>query len=138
MRRTGNTSAWPAIGIVIAGTSKIGFEPDCACAEPPCVAAPANASAPVAIMVLRSTVSICMLRFSCLLIFPETCLAPPFAPGKKIKRLRCGIKRPATMRAFWLGERGRLPLHVRGQFAAIGGKLRHHLLVQPDVHAGGI
>src|SRR5882724_1279158 len=93
MRRTGNTSAWPAIGIVIAGTLKIGFGPDCACAEPPCVAAPANARAPDARMLLRSTVSICMLRFSSLLIFPETCLAPPFAPGKKIKRLRRGIKK---------------------------------------------
>src|SRR4029077_18474041 len=89
MRRTGNTSAWPAIGILIAGTLKIGFGPDCACAEPPCVAAPANARAPVARMLLLSTVSISVLH----LIFPETCLAPPFAPGKKIKRLRRGIKK---------------------------------------------
>ncbi len=32
----------------------------------------------------------------------------------------------------------RLVLDLRRQLAAVGGEFRHHLLVQPDVHAGGI
>src|SRR3974390_1133346 len=57
MRRTGNTSFSPTIGIVTAGTSKIGFAPACASVELVVVTTPANASAPDASMVLRSTVS---------------------------------------------------------------------------------
>src|SRR5665213_828917 len=70
MRRTGNTSVSPTIGIVVTGTAKIDFGPACASAEALCVAAPASASAPVASKVLRSTVVIGILlvaffRFGC-------------------------------------------------------------------------
>src|SRR6202051_53720 len=56
MRRTGNTPASPTIGIVVAGTGKIGFGVAWASARLGCEAAPASASAPVASIVLRSTV----------------------------------------------------------------------------------
>src|ERR1700742_3593667 len=62
MRRTGNTSFSPAIGMVTAGTSKTALA-DCASAGRLAAAVPASASAPVARRVLRSTVSIHMLRF---------------------------------------------------------------------------
>jgi len=39
-----------------------------------------------------------------LLIFPQTCLAPPFAPGKKIKRLRCGIKKARDNAGLLVGR----------------------------------
>src|SRR6202012_6306447 len=55
MRRTGNTPVSPAIGMVVAGTAKMGFGPDCASAETVCVAAPASANALEARMVRRST-----------------------------------------------------------------------------------
>src|SRR6267142_1578107 len=58
MRRTGNTSVSPTIGIVVVPTGKIDFGPACAAAAPPCMAVPASASAPVARMVLRSTLLI--------------------------------------------------------------------------------
>src|SRR5258707_10313011 len=60
MRRTWNTSVSPTIGMVIAATGNIGFGPACAAAGRLC-AAPASASAPVARMVRRSTVSIGVL-----------------------------------------------------------------------------
>src|SRR3984893_8083820 len=56
MRRTGNTRAAPTIGTVVAGTGKIGFGVAWASARLVCEAAPASASAPVASIVLRSTV----------------------------------------------------------------------------------
>src|SRR5580704_10370861 len=62
MRRTGNTSFSPAIGMVTAGTAKIDFGPDCASAMRLAAAVPASASAPVARSALRSTVSMAVLR----------------------------------------------------------------------------
>src|SRR5713226_7572519 len=67
MRRTANTSVSPTIGMVVTGTGKIGFGPACASAPPFCAAAPASASAPVASIVLRSTVTIVILLFSAFL-----------------------------------------------------------------------
>src|ERR1700691_2717096 len=67
MRRTGNTSFSPAIGMVTAGTSKIGFAPDWASAMRLAATVPASANVPVARRDLRSTVSIRVLLM--LLIF---------------------------------------------------------------------
>src|ERR1700739_3503380 len=55
MRRTGNTPVSPAIGIVVAGTLKMGLGPNWASAGTVCVAAPASANALEARMGLRST-----------------------------------------------------------------------------------
>src|SRR3982751_2809281 len=75
MRRTGNEPSSPTIGIVIAGTEKIGFEPVCAAAGALCVAALASASAPDESMVLRSTV---FMAFSW---FPDLLLRPVSRPA---------------------------------------------------------
>ena len=45
-----------------------------------------------------------------MLIFPETCLTPPFAPGKKIERLRCGIKKARDNAGLLVG-RERIAYH---------------------------
>src|SRR5229473_518824 len=55
IRRTANTSVSPTIGIVVAGTGKIGFGPACAAAGALLAAAPVSASALVTSTVLRST-----------------------------------------------------------------------------------
>src|SRR5215216_3275754 len=47
--------------MVVVPTGKIEFGPACAAAVPPCTAVPASASAPVAKMVLRSTLLIGVL-----------------------------------------------------------------------------
>src|SRR5579872_2168441 len=62
MRRTGNEPFSPAIGIVTAGTSKIGLVSDCACAVRVAAAQPASAIAPDANRALRSTVFMSWLR----------------------------------------------------------------------------
>src|SRR5271167_4135344 len=113
MRRTWNTSLSPTIGIVVAGTEKIGFGAACAPAGAPRAAAPVSASAPVASTVLRST---SFMTFS------------PVPPAFRTS------KRPAVPRAFCDRVRRRLPFDIGRQLAAIGGELGHHLLVQPDVH----
>src|ERR1700686_5382911 len=79
MRRTGNKSVSPAIGIVVAGTGKIGFGPDCAWAGIVCVAAPASASAVDARMVRRSTVF--MGIFPVLVLF-DRLSSPAFGAGQ--------------------------------------------------------
>src|ERR1700739_4257113 len=80
MRRTGNASASPAIGIVTTGTANSGFAPVWAGAGRLWVAAPASASAPVAMMVLRSTVSKGILLCA-FLVWPGY-LAPCSTPDK--------------------------------------------------------
>src|SRR5262245_26960878 len=118
MRRTAKTSVSPTMGIVVAAIGKIDFGPVCASA---CVvaAAPASASAPVVRMVLRSSWSMGILP---LLFFVV-------AVTKKAR---------AEARALSVTGRKRSVLDLRRQLAAIGRELGHHLLVQPDVHAGGI
>src|ERR1700761_7491175 len=133
MRRTGNTPVSPAIGIVVAGTAKMGFGPDWASAGTVCVAAPANASALEARMVLRSTVF--MGIFPVLLLLER--LSSPASPARQDA---VAVKKKARARAglseLMRGDRS--PFDVGWQLAAVGGELGHHLLVQPDVHAGGI
>src|ERR1700716_695806 len=164
MRRTGNTSVSPTMGIVVTPTGKMDCGPACAAAGPLCVAAPASASAPVARMVLRSTISMRVLLqcFCCSTAY----LAFWATRGKQIRIGRYGLrlpttrershpsccsamnrsqvrrfqsKRPARARAFafWFCA-GKSVLDLRRQLAAVGGKLDHDLLVQPDVHGGGI
>ena len=85
-------------GWSIAGTAKIGFRAACASAGPLWAATPASASAPVARMVLRSTVSMrcspCWTHF-----LSDACLAPRFGPGKTRQPITPrGTKRPAGWR----------------------------------------
>src|SRR5882672_2907522 len=119
MRRTWNTSVSPTIGIVVAGTANIGFGPACAAAGALCVAAPASANAPVARIIRRS--------ISFMGVLPCIVLVRWLAR-----------KRPAIPRAFDALDVTNSVLDFRRQFAAVGGELGHHLLVQPDVHTGGI
>src|ERR1700681_26058 len=165
MRRTGNTSVSPTMGIVLTPTGKMVFGPACAAAGPLCVAAPASAHAPVARIVLRSTVSMGRSLLVCF-CYSTAYLAPCATRGKQFRIGRYGLrlpttrersrpsccsamnrsqvrrfqsKRPARARAFafWFCA-GRSVLDLRRQLAAVGGKLDHDLLLQPDVHGGGI
>ncbi len=61
MRRTGNTSLSPTIGMVTAGTANSGFAPACAAAGALIAVAPARAAAPVARIVLRSMTEVSFL-----------------------------------------------------------------------------
>src|ERR1700704_6160689 len=83
MRRTGNTSDSPTIGIVLTLTGKMDFGPACAAAGPPCVAAPASARAPVARIVLRSTVSMRVLLVC--FCYSTAYLAPSVMRGKQFR-----------------------------------------------------
>src|SRR2546423_14812963 len=100
--------------MVVVPTGKIAFGPAWASAE--VAAAPASANAPVARIVLRSTVS---MGFSLSLLL------------LRMKKARDGAGLPRLETISSMLDLGR-------QLAAIGGELRHHLLVQPDVHARGI
>ena len=71
------------IGIVLTPTGKMDFGPACAAAGPPCVAAPASASAPVARMVLRSTVSMRVLLVC--FCYSTAYLAPSVTRGKQFR-----------------------------------------------------
>src|ERR1700733_14821397 len=133
MRRTGNTSVSPAIGIVVAGTAKMGFGPDWALAGIVCVAAPASANALEARMVLRSTVF--MGIFPVLLLLERLSSSPSSARQDAV-----AVKKKARARAGLpeLTRSDRLPFNVGWQLAAIGSEFGHHLLVQPDIHAGRV
>src|SRR5437763_3918887 len=88
MRRTGNDPSSPTIGIVIAGTEKIGFKPVCAAAGALRVAALASASAPDERMVLRSTV---FMAFSW---FPDLLLRRPYLDRHTVdgkQGCHCGV-----------------------------------------------
>src|SRR5882757_2151415 len=128
MRRTGNTSVSPTIGIVLTLTGKMDFGPACAAAGPAWVAAPASASAPVARMVLRSTVSMRVLLVC--FCYSTAYLAPSVTPGKQFRiehastsLLQCSEilplrnKKPARARAFAFG------LGIEGQCLISGGSL---------------
>src|ERR1700722_1688736 len=133
MRRTGNTPASPAIGIVVAGTVKMGFGSDWASAGTVCVAAPASANALEARMVLRSTVFMG--------IFPVLLLLERLSsPASLARQDAVAVKKKARARAGLpeLTRGDRSPFDVGWQLATIGSELGHHLLVQPDVHAGGV
>src|SRR3984893_15369486 len=128
MRRTWNTSVLPAIGIVVAGTGKIGFGPACAAAGSPFAAAPVSARAPVASTLLRSTLFMkCPLSCSCFLPEaylasrgardktpdPALAIAGPLRDMKERNYRKRMQKRPAVTRAFFDGGRGPLPFHIR-------------------------
>src|SRR6516225_816010 len=109
MRRMGNTSFSPAIGTLIAGTSKIGFWPDSACAEPLVVVAPANASAPEARTVLRSTISMGCSALLPIYLSSRRYLAPAFRVGKpKPGRDQLGGQRARDEAGPWLVDDGLL------------------------------
>src|SRR3569832_1425709 len=133
MRRTGNTSFSPAIGIVTAGTSKIGFGPVWASAERLAAVVPASASAPVANKVLRSPVSIRVLRF--VLDFVELSTAQRLGPASRLSLL--GMKKARENAGLCHHMKISSPLDVGWQLAAVRRQLGHHLLVQPDIHARG-
>jgi hypothetical protein len=87
--------------MVVTGTGKIGFGPACASAPPVCAAAPASANAPVASIVLRSTVTIIFLLFP---RFSTTYLDPQHPSGNS-----AFIKHPQD---YWNG--GKLPFQIPG------------------------
>src|SRR5581483_10479714 len=134
MRRTGNVPFSPAIGMVTGGTSKIGLTSDCACAVRTAAAPPASASAPDANSDLRSTVFISRLRNQVIL----TGYLPPVPYVGKLVAAASPKKKARRSGPSAIESETCSPFDVGRQFSAVGGKLRHHLLVQPDVHGGGI
>src|SRR5258708_2126882 len=116
MRRTANTSVSPTIGMVVAVTGKTVFGPAWAAAGV-VAAAPAIASAPVGSTALRAILSMDVLS------------SLRFLSSRKGPRQARAL--PYILSAGSVLDLGR-------QLAAIGRELGHHLLVQPDVHAGGV
>src|SRR5689334_22373851 len=105
--------------MVVMATGKIGLGPACAATGVVSPATEVSASAPVASSVLRSS----EVMHSSLHYF----------------YLVSQSKGPVRTRALSLSRRKNpLMLDFRRQLAAIGGELGHDLLVQPDVHAGGV
>src|SRR6185312_579885 len=126
--------------MVVVPTGKIDLGPAWAAAAPGCAAEPASASAPVAKMVLRSISLMGASSLFCLLVrrlysvfatkgipFALCCVA---IAAKRKARVAVGLSIRASGEASVL-DLGR-------QLATVGGQLGHDLLVQPDIHAGGI
>src|SRR4051794_3810077 len=134
IRRTRKTPSSPPVGNVNAGKGKIGFTPAGALASGLCAAAPASASAPEARMVLRSTIFMGSLPGDIFSV-SNAYLARRISRGK-------ATPKPLSFRGS--SEVTRCPLErasvldLRWKLAPIRRQLRHHLLVQPDVHARGI